>query len=377
MNRKTQIARQLRQEQTQAEKKLWDYLRNRQFPNLKFRRQHPLKEYILDFFCVDYGIVIELDGGYHRQPQQMEKDELRDAHLKQLGYFVLRFENKRVFERPELIFRDIEDAVKKQSGFYTERKNQLEKRKKLKDKPLTSIFSQGRGSYTVLSTKKLALPQKELLLNAGVSFVEYDAIKVEYVDFDFDRQAKNAIFTSQNAVRAFVEKTAGAQEGTPRVLNCFCVGEKTKTLLEENGQKVVKTAKNALELAKMILKTHKKDAFLFFCGNRKRAELPTLLTQNDIEFTTVEVYRTHLRPKKMQGNYDGILFFSPSAVESFTAVNGLQNAMAFCIGGTTASEAKKHTNNIVIANKPTVENTLVQVVKYFNSSAMAGTKKQE
>ncbi|WP_430965045.1 uroporphyrinogen-III synthase [Spongiimicrobium sp. 2-473A-2-J] len=377
MNNKIQIARQLRQEQTKAEKKLWDYLRNRQFHYLKFRRQHPLKEYILDFFCVDYGIVIELDGGYHQQPQQLEKDELRDIHLRQLGYYVLRFENKLVFKQPELIFKGIEDAVKKQSGFYTERKNQLEKRKKLGNKPLTSVLSQGRGSYTVLTTKKLTLPQQELLLNAGVSFVAYDAIEIEYVDFDFDPLTENAIFTSQNAVRAFLKKTAHAQEGLPKVLNCFCVGEKTKTFLEENGQKVIKTAKNALELAQMILKTHKTASFLFFCGNRKRAELPNILTQNDIEFTTVEVYRTHLRPKKMQGTYDGILFFSPSAVESFTAVNGLQNAIAFCIGGTTASEAKKHTKNIVIANKPTVENTLVQVVKYFNASAMAGTKKQE
>ncbi|MEH6408568.1 MAG: endonuclease domain-containing protein, partial [Leeuwenhoekiella sp.] len=75
---KTKLARLLRQEQTEAEKELWELLRNRKFENLKFRRQHPLKDYIVDFFCKELNLIIELDGGYHNEPQQKEKDESRD-----------------------------------------------------------------------------------------------------------------------------------------------------------------------------------------------------------------------------------------------------------------------------------------------------------
>lgn len=96
MNFKTQIARLLRQKQTKAEKKLWKLLRNRKFEGLKFRRQHPLRSYIVDFFCEEYGIVVELDGSYHNSPEQKEKDRLRDLLLSNLGYKVIRFENKLV-----------------------------------------------------------------------------------------------------------------------------------------------------------------------------------------------------------------------------------------------------------------------------------------
>ena len=87
------FARLLRQELTEAEKVLWELLRGRKVNGLKFRRQHPLKNYIVDFFCYEIELVIELDGGYHNHPEQKEKDEIRDLHLKALGYKVLRFTN--------------------------------------------------------------------------------------------------------------------------------------------------------------------------------------------------------------------------------------------------------------------------------------------
>ena len=103
-------ARANRQEQTEAEAMLWQLLRNRNFENLKFRRQHPLKEYIVDFFCHELQLIIELDGGYHQQAEQKEKDQLRDLHLKALGYKVLRYPNEVLHSRKEqIIFNDILD----------------------------------------------------------------------------------------------------------------------------------------------------------------------------------------------------------------------------------------------------------------------------
>ncbi|NAS31764.1 DUF559 domain-containing protein [Flavobacteriaceae bacterium R38] len=111
MKNKTQIARYLRQEQTSAEKRLWSLLRNRQFENLKFRRQHPIKNYIVDFVCLEQLIIIELDGEIHNNAFQKENDDLRDEHLRYLGYQTLRFENKIVFEQPEIIFESIKNNI--------------------------------------------------------------------------------------------------------------------------------------------------------------------------------------------------------------------------------------------------------------------------
>jgi len=89
------------------------------------------------------------------------------------------------------------------------------------------------------------------------------------------------------------------------------------------------------------------------------------LKKKKIKFQEIEVYKTSLNPKPFSQEFDGILFFSPSAVQSFTAENELKNSTIFCIGKTTASEAKKHSNNIITATKPSIENVIVQVVKYF------------
>ncbi|WP_136467850.1 DUF559 domain-containing protein [Flagellimonas onchidii] len=362
MNKKIQIARLLRKEQTKAEKKLWGCLRNRNFENLKFRRQHPLKEYILDFFCEEYGIVIELDGEYHNQPNQKEKDELRDTHLKNLGYLVLRFENKVVFEEIDTLLQTIKNAKEKQYGFSMVRKKQLEERNSIRKKHLTPTLSSRRGSSTILSTKILTPSQKELLLNSGLGFVEYNALEIEFLDIEIPTNYSNYIFTSKNAVKAFLSHFDDTNFLEYRA---FCVGEKTKSILEENGLNVVKMAQNASELADFITKNHKIKEFLFFSGNRRRDELPEILSKNNVQYKEIQTYKTHLKPKKFNRAFDGVLFFSPSGIRSYLKENAVGQSWTFCIGPTTSAEAKKHTDQIITANKPTVENVLVQAIKYF------------
>ena len=104
---KIKIARHLRQRQTEAEEKLWGLLRNRNFENLKFRRQHPLKDYIVDFYCDELQLVIEVDGGYHNSTEQQDKDLHRDYHLRFLGYRVLRYNNAVVMSDEKSIYQDI------------------------------------------------------------------------------------------------------------------------------------------------------------------------------------------------------------------------------------------------------------------------------
>ncbi len=213
---------------------------------------------------------------------------------------------------------------------------------------------------TLLSTKILSLAQKELLLNSGIGVVEYNAISIDFIDFNVKSVIENAIFTSQNAVRAI--KRADVQ-----IKRSFCVGEKTKRLLEENGQKVAIMTKNASKLAEMISKEYKKETFLFFSGNKRREELPLFLKENNIPLEEVQVYQTTLQPRKIVRSFNGVLFFSPSAVDSYLAHNSLHPAPAFCIGETTAKTAKKNTDTVIIANKPTIENTIIQAIKYLRT----------
>jgi uroporphyrinogen-III synthase len=197
-----------------------------------------------------------------------------------------------------------------------------------------------------------------LLLNAGLGFVEYGAIAIELLEINIEHTIQNAIFTSKNAVKAI-------QNSGMIISNCFCVGDNTKKLLQENDLNVLETAQNASDLAKIIIKKYKNDSFLFFCGNLRRDELPNLLEQNNVDVKEQIVYKTHLKSNKFNRMFDGILFFSPSGIQSYVSENKIGESISFCIGNTTASEARKYTNNIIVANKPTVENVIVQAVKYF------------
>jgi len=211
---------------------------------------------------------------------------------------------------------------------------------------------------SILSTKKLSVSQRELLLNSGLSFIEYDAINIEFIDFEVPTQIDNAIFTSRNSVNSFFKNG----DRSNLIQNSFCVGEKTEALLLDFGQKVVKKAENASKLAHFIIKNHQNDEFLYFSGTRRRDELPEILKKDKIDVFETKTYRTEIKTMKFAQKWDGILFFSPSGVESFALENNMVNSTAFCIGETTASEAKRYTNNVIVANSTTVESVIEKAV---------------
>jgi very-short-patch-repair endonuclease len=104
-------ARQLRGTQTDAENLLWHILRGRRFCGFKFRRQHPVGSYILDFYCHDAQLAIELDGGGHAVEEQMEYDQQRTKELTGAGIRVLRFWNNQVFKQTEAVLEAIYEAL--------------------------------------------------------------------------------------------------------------------------------------------------------------------------------------------------------------------------------------------------------------------------
>lgn len=102
-----QIRQELRNNATPAERALWKLLKGKQLANFKFRRQQGIDNYIVDFYCSYRMLAIELDGEVHNNPINQENDADRDAHLNALGITVLRFENKLVFEQPDVVVTEI------------------------------------------------------------------------------------------------------------------------------------------------------------------------------------------------------------------------------------------------------------------------------
>jgi type I site-specific restriction-modification system R (restriction) subunit len=109
-------ARQLRERQTPAEDLMWGLLRHQQFMGLKFRRQHQIGDYIVDFYCHDAKLVVELDGGVHDSAERSKIDSRRDAYLQGLGLSVLRIRNEHLLNDPASVLTDIADHVPSPSG---------------------------------------------------------------------------------------------------------------------------------------------------------------------------------------------------------------------------------------------------------------------
>jgi len=102
-----QFARQLRANQTDCELLLWQKLRARQIANLKFRRQFPCPPYVLDFYCAELKLAIELDGGQHYETSGRIHDQRRTHYLWQRGIEVVRFSNLEVIERMSEVLEQI------------------------------------------------------------------------------------------------------------------------------------------------------------------------------------------------------------------------------------------------------------------------------
>ena len=106
------IARKLRRTQTPAEKLFWQVIKNRQVANLKFKRQHPVGPFIVDFYCHEASLIIEVDGDVHDVEEIKIYDKQREAYLKNKGYSILRFTNEEVVAELDRVVREIEKVAK-------------------------------------------------------------------------------------------------------------------------------------------------------------------------------------------------------------------------------------------------------------------------
>jgi uroporphyrinogen-III synthase len=215
----------------------------------------------------------------------------------------------------------------------------------------------------ILSTKRLPENQKKILIDNSISLIEENFIETKTKEFKLTNINQNLIFTSRNAVLSLLENPDWE---TLKSKPVFCVGLKTKELLTEKGFDVVAFTGYAADLAEIISLIYAKETYTFFTGNLRRDILPNTLKENEITFNEIEVYETNLITKKITSKIDGILFFSPSAVESYLTLNTIKDEMCFCIGESTSEALEnKNIHNIIIAEKPSIENVINDVLEHY------------
>jgi uroporphyrinogen-III synthase len=226
----------------------------------------------------------------------------------------------------------------------------------------------------------ISLAEKDNIYIDQVSFIETeDTISAEIKNRIGELSCQDivAIFTSAKAVKA-----AGKLISTKISWKIFCIEPATKILVENyfKNANIAGTATNAEELADKIIIDNPVKKVIFFCGNKRRNTLPGKLKNNGIEVEELIVYKTIEKPQLVSKSYDGILFFSPSAVRSFFSLNEIKKSTTlFAIGNTTAAEIKLFAEaKTIITEIPDQEQLISNVIKYYTSnknSINAATKK--
>jgi len=214
----------------------------------------------------------------------------------------------------------------------------------------------------ILSTKVLSPTQRETLENANFSVIEADFIATRNQNFELQEINTNLIFTSQNAAQSVLLHPK-CQELKSK--NVFCVGIKTKALLEENGFNVIVYVDYAADLAEIITLIYANESYTFFSGNLRKETLPIALKEANIKFNEIQVYETSLTPIKIKETVEAILFFSPSGVESYLMENKLKKEICFCIGETTAAALPNTVKNTIVANQPSIEEVIEDAIAEF------------
>jgi uroporphyrinogen-III synthase len=233
-----------------------------------------------------------------------------------------------------------------------------------------------RNNISILSTRELnggllkRAEEKGIAVDI-ISFIEIQPVRSVEIQQEIENaflRASTVVFTSMNAV----EIVAAEQDGQQPDWNIYCVGNATREKAEKyfGEDKIVGSANSAAELGELIVEEGIYNEVIFFCGDQRRDDLPAILNNHQIDVNEIVVYETIDLPKKIDKSYNGILFFSPSAVISFFKNNKPPaQTVLFAIGNTTAAEIKKFSGNkIIIADEPGKENLLNKTIEYFSMS---------
>ncbi len=175
------------------------------------------------------------------------------------------------------------------------------------------------------------------------------------------------IFTSRHAVTAVAEMAELTSVGRPP-WKIFCIAGTTEKLVKTHfgEESRAASAHYAEELAPLIVNAKPEEKIVFFCGNLRRDTLPDILKKNGMRVQELVVYTTTLTPRRVEEQFDGIAFFSPSAATSFFSANRPdQEVVCFSIGHTTTAALKSLTNNRVITSSTTTETAMIEAVQQY------------
>ncbi len=142
-----------------------------------------------------------------------------------------------------------------------------------------------------------------------------------------------------------------------RFKNIYCVGRRTKRLIENKIGKVTHSEPNAKKIAEYLVEYIEGTEVTYFCSDLRLDDLPNILADNNITVNEVDAYSTKFASIKIDEKAEGVMFYSPSTVKSYMLENNGEK-IAFCIGETTAAEAKKHFKDVRVAKLPTVESVI-------------------
>ena len=228
---------------------------------------------------------------------------------------------------------------------------------------MANLKGEDKKEHSVFSTKKLSEIQKRLLAEK-VGVEDSDFIKIRFNRIApkvVKNEIENVIITSKNGVEALLNSFIKQEL---QFKNIYCVGRRTKKLIEQKIGKVAHSEKNAEKLAAYLSKEIKGQEVTYFCSDLRLDTLPTVLTENGVAVNEIEAYKTMYSPVNVREQFSGVLFYSPSTVESYMQDNSTDK-IAFCIGESTAKEARKHFENVQVAKLPTVESVLELVNLHY------------
>ncbi len=208
----------------------------------------------------------------------------------------------------------------------------------------------------IFSTKKLTNVQLQRF-NTSIRVDSEDFIKISpnrISPFALKKQIKNVIFTSKNAVEGLLTNVSAEELNFEKI---YCVGRKTRRFIQKKIGKVAHFENTAADLANYLLEYIEGTEATHFCGNLSLNDLPETLGEAHITVNSIETYKTKLSGQQMDDAVEGVLFFSPSGIESYLQ-NNKPNKIAYCIGETTAKEARKNFDDVKVAKIPDVESVI-------------------
>lgn len=230
-------------------------------------------------------------------------------------------------------------------------------------KRLMDTIKNSTKKTNVYSTKSFTEDQR-LLFHEKVVTESSDFIKISLNRIQpriLKNEIKNVVITSKNAVESLTTNYSAIEL---QFKNIYCVGRRTKRLVENKIGKVTHAEKNAKKLAEYLVEYIEGTEVTYFCSDLRLDDLPKILEENNIKVNEVEAYQTKYDGVKVDDSIESVMFYSPSTVESFVQKNKAE-IIAFCIGETTAKEARKHFDDVRVAKVPTVESVIELVNLHY------------